>query len=80
MADLHTKVCDECGAIKRESNHWFVALLSDRGVFAIARSAAELLYLGLDGLAGQALDLCSEKCVLQATSKAISKPKGETSN
>ncbi len=73
MSDLVTKQCDECGALKRESNHWFVALLSDRGVFAIARSAAELLYLGLDGLAGKALDLCSEQCAVKALSQSIKK-------
>jgi hypothetical protein len=60
--------CDECGAIKRDVNHWFVAF-GDADRFVVTRAETSG-YLQL-GPGERALDLCSESCCSKAMSRAI---------
>jgi hypothetical protein len=56
-------VCDECGAVKKEANHWWQAQIDRLVVLA----PIELALIPADGAVN--LDLCSESCVQKTVSK-----------
>jgi len=70
MSDYNTKRCDECGALKKEANGWFIA-------YAIVGKFLLLAPMNcppqVEGVfrQSQCMDLCSESCVARATSKTI---------
>lgn len=58
--------CDECGTIKKDTNHWYRAKAGESSyVFLICRADSPLS----DGPGD--LDLCSASCASKAMSKAI---------
>lgn len=67
--------CDECGAQKKQTNHWFVLLRAnfiDPGrvsgvIVAHAEMEASLSQIGKDS--DTMFDLCSEQCVTRAVGK-----------
>jgi hypothetical protein len=60
--------CDECGAIKKDVNHWFIAIgTAERFTVTLPETSG---YLQL-GPGERALDLCSESCASKAMSRAI---------
>lgn len=67
MADLNTQVCDECGAIKKETNHWYRAV-KEGNQFWIAPWATQVpdpfVHMKL-------LHICSERCATMTMAKAI---------
>ena len=79
MSRPNLPVCDECGAVKREANHWW------RVTFSGSSDPIEILHQGPLVLAIEpwclsidpGLDLCSEACVHQTVSKYL---RGEFKN
>ena len=62
MAVVNQYVCDECKAIKRQSNHWFVADPRTTDL-VIAGLSPNFSY-------GEGIKhLCSESCLLKVVSK-----------
>lgn len=61
MSAVTTTKCDQCGSLKRESNHWYKVARYRPGYFAIAVSGCCILpeeddVMGLD-------DACGLECV-----------------
>ncbi len=62
MGEFRTYECNECGALKRHSNHWFI--------LRTIEDAARLIIEPLDGkfpnhpVAGNEMTLCSKRCVM----------------
>jgi hypothetical protein len=56
-------VCDVCGAVKREANHWWYILIDEPwpGALTLIESPDKPQEVGLD--------LCSEQCVHATVSK-----------
>lgn len=76
MSTLNTLACDICGAIRRETNHWFRAIAWEAGHFEIStleKSSAMLLTGPTDSNwpRGVVLDLCSESCAVKAMSQTM---------
>lgn len=61
-----TYTCDECGAVKGESNHWFVADI-DGSYFGILRWPPE----SAESPSGERLHLCGLGCATKAMTKAL---------
>ena len=67
MGEFRTYQCDECGALKQQSNHWFLLrLVADSG---------RLVIEPLDGklpnhpVAPDEVTLCSKRCVMVQVEK-----------
>lgn len=74
MAQLNTVTCDECGALKREANHWFKAIASkELHRFEICPFREELTGYPENGK--RELDLCSESCAVKVMSRAMGAPR-----
>ena len=63
MADLLTKVCDICGGLKKQSNHWWqmeisIPLCTDR-IYTVRPWGQSTMQDGV-------LDLCGEQCLTTA--------------
>lgn len=66
MSQLTITKCDQCGAIKGETNHWFFSFLKSGSVHIYDKKPIHT---------DQNLrDLCSEKCVIKEVSQFISPP------
>jgi hypothetical protein len=65
MARKEQVVCDVCGKLKQETNHWFLLALS----FNIQIAKAD----GQIDREGDLFDLCGEACVLRKVSELIGK-------
>ena len=60
--------CDECGAQKKETNHWWA--MHVRPAHLNFPAGIELTtFEDCPGLEGTVLDLCSEQCVTRAIGK-----------
>jgi hypothetical protein len=76
MARKEQVVCDVCGKLKQETNHWFVVLVNELGI-AIATDPQYKAFIDSQpsGAATTAttVDCCGEACVLKKVSELISK-------
>jgi hypothetical protein len=58
--------CSQCGSLKREVNHWFIAWIDKGGQrFCITPLEADPVMAGVDGV----LTLCGQWCLHQAIQK-----------
>ena len=60
--------CDQCGALKKDTNHWFTAFVdapSKRFLIVVTDDNSESMRYT------HKLDLCSESCAAKAMSIAI---------
>jgi hypothetical protein len=62
MANVNTQSCDVCGTLKKESNNWYRAKVSD-GRFLLTHWS--------DILATQHLHLCGIGCAVKAMTEAM---------
>lgn len=67
MAQRMDYVCDGCGAVKREGNHWFL-FTEDRGSACIIRWTPEAV-----STYKSARHLCGESCAIFAVSNFCAK-------
>ena len=73
MAELNTFRCDECPAIRKETNHWFKAIAAPGYVFLRKWDCGLLTEIRDLQMRPGAIELhlCSESCAAKAMSKAI---------
>ena len=73
MAVLKTYVCDCCGAIKKESNSWYVIITTDYPEFMTLTTfeAAKRRSIGYPRV-----DLCSRQCVAKRVEQFLEAASG----
>lgn len=69
MAELHSYTCDQCGAMKKEANHWFKAYVLTEPNVGVVIVPAEFEAPGI--VREKRLDLCSHSCVSKLVSKVL---------
>jgi hypothetical protein len=62
-------ICDVCGKLKQDTNHWFVITVIDNG----DKMRSVILTTGSERNNTESIDLCGESCVLKKVSELISK-------
>lgn len=55
-------VCDQCGAVKKETNHWYSADVSTSGLFLLGPAGS-----GNNGAQNVGVqDICGQQCAISA--------------
>lgn len=68
MADLVTKSCDVCGAIKTENSNWFVAYAMGSGLLIAPEESKTTIHAA----EFKRQDLCGKACVIKKLSTTLS--------
>ena len=74
MALIHTYKCDNCGAVKQEVNHWWVARVENSGFWCVdMQSLTETeIKTGIS-----LIHLCGTRCVIETTDKWMTERLGK---
>jgi len=68
---VETYACDECGAVKQQSNHWVLAWSSERLGRHVGRHVSFVPWLADATDRDSLIHLCGEGCAAKVLSKAI---------
>lgn len=55
-------ICDQCGAVKKETNHWYSADVSAHGIFLLGPPGS---------ISSVAQDICGHQCAIAALNQFL---------
>ena len=60
--------CDQCGAVKKETNHWYYADVSTGGLFLLGPFETEFRF---KDASNGAQDICGHQCAIAALNQFL---------